>query len=79
MLPSWQLKFTENGNTTDDPTMTMDCLVDFMEQQRIHYNAQVHNRHNIRQPQYPHGDYHQPFPRHNNRYQPSSWNSSHYY
>ena len=48
MLPSWQLKFTENGNTTDDPTMNMDCLVDFMEQQCIHYNAQVHNHHNIR-------------------------------
>ena len=38
MLDPWQLKFTENGNSTEDP-MTLDRMVDFFEQQRIHYNA----------------------------------------
>ena len=39
MLDPWQLKWTENGNSTDQPDMTMSCLVDFMEQQRLFHNA----------------------------------------
>ena len=38
MLDPWQLKFTENGNSTEAP-MTIDRMVDFFEQQRIHYNT----------------------------------------
>ena len=38
MLDPWQLKFTENGNSTEAP-MTIDRMVNFFEQQRIHYNA----------------------------------------
>ena len=38
MLDPWQLKFTENGNSTEAP-MTIDHMVDFFKQQRIHYNA----------------------------------------
>ena len=38
MLDPWQLKFTENGNSTE-VLMTIDCMVDFFEQQRIHYNS----------------------------------------
>ena len=38
MLDPSQLKFTENGNSTKAP-MTIDWMVDFFEQQRIHYNA----------------------------------------
>ena len=39
MLDPWQLKWTENGNSTDQPDMTMSRLVDFMEQQRLFHNA----------------------------------------
>ena len=38
MLDPWQLKFTENRNSTEAP-MTIDRMVDFFEQQHIHYNA----------------------------------------
>ena len=65
MLDPWQLKFTENGNSTEDP-MTIDCMVDFFEQQRIHYNARQAS------PRRSHGTYsgrlydHRPFPYHFN-------------
>ena len=57
----------------------MDRLVDFMEQQCIHYNAQVNNCQNIHQPQYPRCDYRQSFPRYNNCHQPSSWSRGNSY
>ena len=38
MLDPWQLKFTENGNSTEAP-MTIDHMVGFFKQQHIHYNA----------------------------------------
>ena len=38
MLNPWQLKFTENGNSTEAP-MTINWMVDFFKQQHIHYNA----------------------------------------
>ena len=49
MLDPWQLKWTENGNSTDQPDMTMSLLVDFMEQQHLFHNArqpQSRTRHN---------------------------------
>ena len=47
MLDPWQLKFTENGNSTEAP-MTIDGMVDFFEQQRIHYNAHQASPHHSR-------------------------------
>ena len=38
MLDPWQLKFTENGNSTE-ALIPIDCMVDFFKQQRIHYNS----------------------------------------
>ena len=57
MLDPWQLKWTENVNSTDQPNMTMSHLVDFMEQQRLFHNArqpQSRTCHNTphRQPTY---------------------------
>ena len=46
MLEPWQLKFTENGNSTD-ALMTIDHMVDFFEQQHIHYNARQASQHHV--------------------------------
>ena len=54
MLDPWQLKWTENGNSTDQPDMTMSRLVDFMEQQHLFHKArqpQSRTRHNTPQRQ----------------------------
>ena len=50
MLDPWQLKLTENGNSTKAP-MTIDHMVDFFEQQCIHYNAHQAS------PRHSHGGY----------------------
>ena len=49
MLSLWQLKFTENGNSTNSPAKTTDHLIDFMEQQCTHYDAQQHQYHSFHQ------------------------------
>ena len=40
MLPDWQLKHTSNGHVLDNNAYTLTMLVDFMEQQRIFYDAE---------------------------------------
>ena len=47
MLDPWQLKFTENGNSTKAP-MTINRMVDFFEQQCIHYNTRQASPHHSR-------------------------------
>ena len=39
MLAEWQLKLTSNGIVLDDANYTINQLVDFMEQQRIFWDA----------------------------------------
>jgi hypothetical protein len=39
MLSAWQFKFDSTGNRLDNDNYTIDDLVQFMEQQRLHYNA----------------------------------------
>ena len=40
MLAEWQLKLTSNGIVRDDANYTINQLVDFMEQQRIFWDAE---------------------------------------
>ena len=40
MLPEWQLKLTSNGIVLEDANYTINQLVDFMEQQRIFWDAE---------------------------------------
>ena len=40
MLTKWQLKLTSNGIVLDDANYTINQLVDFMEQQRIFWDAE---------------------------------------
>jgi hypothetical protein len=40
MLPQWQLNFDAAGHQLDDPLYTMKRLASFMEQQRLHHDAQ---------------------------------------
>ena len=46
-LDQWQNAFDASGNSLDDNAYTNGCLCDFMETQRIHYNASQNdtNRH----------------------------------
>uniref|UniRef100_A0A7S4EHH2 Uncharacterized protein n=1 Tax=Pseudo-nitzschia australis TaxID=44445 RepID=A0A7S4EHH2_9STRA len=43
MLPKWQLKFDASNVTTDDLSLTLKCLVAFMEQQHLHHDAVQQN------------------------------------
>ena len=49
MLEDWQLKFDATGNALDDAAYTLQQLVDFMEQQRLHHNARMEQRSSNRQ------------------------------
>jgi len=59
MLPQWQLNFDASGNELDDNNYSITRLVAYMEQQRLHYDAQeelkqrqqVHKRPPYRQTQ----------------------------
>ena len=44
MLPDWQLTFTSAGHRLDDNAYTFDRLVDFMEQQRLFFDAMQESR-----------------------------------
>ena len=46
MLEQWQLAFDGSGHTLDDAAYTMNQLVEYMEQQRIFYNARQTDRRN---------------------------------
>lgn len=39
MLPQWQLNFDAAGHQIDDATLTVNRLVSFMDQQRLHHDA----------------------------------------
>jgi hypothetical protein len=44
MLPAWQLAFDVSGNQLHDAAYTLQKLVNFMENHRLHHNASIQRR-----------------------------------
>jgi len=69
MLNDWQLNFDAAGHQIDSNTYTIDMLVDYMEQQRLHYNARRNDPQPSRRGNYTPGNYNRSPPR------PTSYNN----